>query len=85
MPTKKQELGEFGERKVVQNCSCPRCKRKHTLRQLRQNFKCADVICDFCGYLAQVKAISVKDIGTLPKQVLGAAWGVQKERLDAGI
>ena len=30
------------------------------------NFRCADIICDFCGYLAQVKATERADVGTLP-------------------
>jgi hypothetical protein len=53
--------------------------------RLPTNFKCADVICDFCGYLAQVKAATVKDIELIPKVVLGAAWKPQKERMDAAI
>ncbi|MFO1248524.1 MAG: DpnI domain-containing protein [Alphaproteobacteria bacterium] len=85
MATVRQELGVFGEQKVVQNCACPKCKRKKTLVRLPANFKCADVICDFCGYLAQVKASSVKDVALIPKTVLGAAWGPQKERMDAAI
>jgi hypothetical protein len=47
--------------------------------------KCADVICDFCGYLAQVKAATVNNIDIIPQTVLGAAWGPQKERMDAAI
>ncbi len=43
------------------------------------------MVCDFCGFLAQVKASLSKDIATLPKQVLGAAWGPQKERMNAAI
>jgi type II restriction enzyme len=43
------------------------------------------VICDFCGYLAQVKAATSKSVDILPAQVLGAAWGPQKERMDAAI
>lgn len=57
------------------------------MRSLPPNFKCADVICDFCGYLAQVKTKSWK--GTLPEScpptILGAAWGPQKQRMDAGV
>jgi type II restriction enzyme len=49
------------------------------------NFKCADVICDFCGYLAQVKASTSADGATPPKLLLGAAWGPQKQRMDSGI
>lgn len=53
--------------------------------RLPPNFKCADVICDFCGYLAQVKTASTSVIESVPKAVLGAAWGPQKERMDAAI
>ena len=50
-----------------------------------KNFKCADVICDFCGYFAQVKAESVKNINIIPNKILGAAWAPQMERMNAGI
>ena len=83
--TDKQKLGEYGETIVVKLCRCPKCKREKSLKKLPPNFKCADLVCDFCGFLAQVKAKTVKDITVLPKQVLGAAWGPQKERMDAGI
>ena len=73
MATTKQKLGEFGERLVTKTCSCPKCKKPKTLRRLPNNFKCADVICDFCGYLAQVKSKSTKDIESLPAQILGAS------------
>jgi Dam-replacing family len=69
----------------VKRCACPQCKRPHTLKRLPPNFKCADVICDFCGYLAQVKAATVRDVEAIPDYVLGGAWGVQKERMEAGI
>jgi type II restriction enzyme len=85
MATQRQILGFFGEERVVKDCSCPRCKRTKTLVRLPQNFKCADVICDFCGYLAQVKAAGVRDIDTVPRTVLGAAWGPQRERMEASI
>lgn len=85
MATAKQELGALGERLVVQLCACPKCKQRRTLKPLRTNFKCADVICDFCGYLAQVKASTSKDGTSPPKKLLGAAWGPQKQRMDAGV
>ena len=85
MATAKQNLGEWGENRVVKKCSCPKCKKTRTLKQLPPNFKCVDVICDFCGFLAQVKTKAVKDVDKLPKKILGAAWGPQKERMDAGI
>lgn len=83
--TARQVLGDFGESHVVKTCDCPRCKRPRTLRALPPNFRCADVICDFCGYLAQVKATTVKDVDKLPARVLGAAWGPQSERMASGI
>jgi hypothetical protein len=85
MPTKRQVLGRFGEMCVASQCSCPRCKRARTLRRLPNNFKCADLICDFRGYLAQVKAVTVRDIEVVPDDVLGAAWGPQQERMAAAI
>jgi hypothetical protein len=72
-------------RRVVHHCACPRCKRLRTLVRLPSNFKCADVICDFCGYLGQVKAVTTKDISRVPKTILGAAWGPQKERMESGV
>jgi hypothetical protein len=85
MATQKQLLGQRGEVIVTKKCICPRCKRKRTLRRLPVNFKCADIICDFCGYLAQVKASTVVDVSKLPRTCLGAAWSVQKERMRSGI
>ena len=85
MATAKQQLGQLGEQLVIQYCACPKCKRARSLRTLPPNFKCADVICDFCGYLGQVKAHSCRDGATPPDKLLGAAWGPQKERMAAGI
>ncbi len=86
MRTAKQLLGDKGVSLVIKNCFCPQCKAStRTLRALPGNFKCADLICDFCGYLAQVKAVTVSDISVLKDSVLGAAWIPQKERMDAGI
>lgn len=85
MATEKQKLGDLGESLVAKHCHCAKCKRENTLKLLPKNFKCADIVCDFCGYLAQVKSKTVKDIDSIPKQVLGAAWQPQKERMDAGI
>ena len=85
MRTSKQKTGDFGEDLIQKTYDCPKCKREKTLKKLPLNFKCADIICDFCGYLAQVKTKNVKDINVFPKQILGAAWPPQKERMDAGI
>ena len=85
MRTNKQLLGDFGENLIIKKFNCPKCKRIKSLKKLPQNFKCADIIRDFCGYLAQVKTKTVSDIEKFPSKVLGAAWGPQKERMDAGI
>lgn len=85
MPTQRQVLGRFGEVKVIKDCVCPKCKRARSLFRLPANFRCADVICDFYGYLAQVKCASVRNIDTIPNSILGAAWEPQRERMAAGI
>jgi type II restriction enzyme len=51
---------------------------------LQKNFQCADLICKFCGYLAQVKAVTLAG-SDLPDRILGAAWGPQHEQIIAGI
>ena len=35
--------------------------------------------------MAQVKAKSTSNIDVIPNSILGAAWSVQKERMDSGI
>jgi hypothetical protein len=85
MATAKQALGTWGEQLVAKSCDCPKWKRAKPLKLLPPNFKCADLFCDFCGVLAQVKAMNVPAVSPLPKQVLGAAWGPQRERMESGI
>src|SRR5690348_11383357 len=83
--TRFQLLGELGELTVIQNCGCPRCKQAHTLKRLRANFKAADIICDFCGFTAQTKAVTITARNQQLKSILGAAWSVQEERMRAHI
>lgn len=86
MATVFQDLGNLGEKYVTRHVKCPRCKQiGKTLRMLPTNFKCADLICDFCGYLAQVKTRSVLDESKCPVSIPGAAWGPQSERMKSGI
>lgn len=85
MPTAKQLLGTKGDSILSSRYSCARCKRTGTLKRLPANFKCADVICDFCSYLAQVKAIACERSNAWPSRILGAARSVQRERMIAGI
>ena len=79
-----RDKGEIGERHIVQTMPCLRCKRHKTLKQLPTNFKCADLICDFCGHTSQVKTFT-KDTPGLPTQIPGAAWAPQQERMTAGV
>jgi len=83
LTTAKQILGKFGEEIVRNQCNCPDCE-KGKFKLLGNNFKCADIICEFCGFLGQVKAKNVKDIEIIPKTILGAAWKPQKERMEKG-
>jgi hypothetical protein len=84
MATSRQKLGEKGELAVSRRVPCPRCNRPRHLAKLQRNFQCADLICKFCGFLAQVKAVTIKG-DELPDRILGAAWGPQHEQLIAGI
>lgn len=62
-----------------------RNKKTGTLVRLPANFKCAEILYDFCGYLAQVKTVRVNNITSVPDRILGAAWGPQSERMAAAI
>lgn len=84
MATSRQILGRKGEIAVRDHVPCPRCRRSRHLVPLTVNFQCADLICKFCGFLAQVKATKSGD-GSLPMRVLGAAWRPQHEQILAGI
>jgi hypothetical protein len=86
MATTRQDLGERGEMEVCKLATCPRCNRSRHFKRLPTNFECADVICKFCGFLAQVKATRLADDrDEFPDRIMGAAWGPQQQRLIAGI
>lgn len=82
--TERQALGKKGEDAVRTLVACPRCSRERTLTSLPTNFQCADLICKFCGFLAQVKATTLEG-DELPSRVLGGAWGPQRDQILAGI
>ena len=75
MATARQELGTFGEKHVAQQCACPKCKRSKTLVLLPPNFKCADLICDFCGYLIKQTAQHFRLSEATVKRYCAAAAG----------
>lgn len=71
---------------MSQRVACPRCGRRRHLARLPTNFQCADLICKFCGFLAQVKAVTLPTgSADFPERVLGAAWGPQHAQIIAGI
>lgn len=76
--------GDAGEDAVCRLIPCPRCRRERHLTRLPKGFQCADVICKFCGFLAQVKATTSSD-GKLPKRALGGSWRPQHEQILADI
>jgi hypothetical protein len=82
--TRIQQQGDLGQTAVCKYCTCPKCK-KGKLKQLIGGFKCADVICDFCGFVAQVKAPTVNSANEKVLTILGGAWKVQEEKIKAGI
>ena len=84
MATANQELGSRGEKAVCTHVACPRCGRDKQFRALPPNFECVDVICKFCGFLAQVKATTAASWEP-PTRVLGGAWQPQHDRVIAGI
>jgi len=85
VPLTTQELGKQGEKAVCAHVPCPRCGREKQFRPLPTNFECVDVICKFCGFLAQVKATSRASSDGPPATVLGGAWRPQHQRVIAGI
>ncbi|HSK49969.1 MAG TPA: DpnI domain-containing protein [Solirubrobacterales bacterium] len=84
MATKHQILGAKGEAAVSRQVPCPRCNRPRHLARLQRNFQCADLICKFCGFLAQVKTTKI-EFDQLPRRIPGAAWGPQHDQIIAGI
>jgi Dam-replacing family len=86
VPTAKQDLGKLGEKAICNHIACPRCGREKQFRTLSTNFECVDVICKFCGFLAQVKATTSRSAEAPPRgNVHAGAWGPQHERIIAGI
>ena len=84
MPSKNQRIGKLGEKFVTKMMNCLKCKKQNSLKLLPTNFKCADLICEFCGHTSQVKTFR-NDSEGLPNQIAGAKWNPLNERIQAGI
>ena len=82
--TSHQALGDYGEA-VVARLPCPKCKHDRTLRRLPVNFRWADIICDFCGYLAQSQGDGASRRRHSATIAHGSCRGPQNERMTAGI
>jgi type II restriction enzyme len=86
VPSPHQALGTRGEKAVCKHAHCPRCNRRRPFKPLTVNFVCVDIICAFCGFLAQVKATRLlSGTSSLPDRLPGSAWRPQHERMLAGI
>ncbi len=70
---------------MAKHAPCPTCGRQRHLKPLRKNFPTVDLICKFCGHLAQVKAATLRRGHEQPTIVLGAAWTPVREQIEAGI
>jgi hypothetical protein len=82
-PTQQQLSGKLGEEAVCRTLACPQCSKRR-LSPLPTNFDCVDVICRFCGFMAQVKSISSRK-GIWPNTIPGGSWPRQHEQIIAGI
>lgn len=81
--TVQQAAAEAGEVAVCKKVACPRCARPR-LTRLPNNFDCADVICRFCGFMAQVKSVTSAS-GEWPNTIPGGSWPRQQEQIIGGI
>ena len=80
----RSDTGRIGEEAVVRFVKCPRCNEKKLTRLVERGFPCVDVICKFCGFLAQVKS-TIGEVGERPTRALGANWEPQKKQILADI
>ena len=86
MSTTRQQLGDRGELEVSRRALCPGCGGAKRLKPLSQNFECADLICKFCGFLAQVKATTLAaEAEGFPSRIQGAGWRPKRDQIRAGI
>lgn len=78
MSINNKQVGDFGEREVVELVLCPNCGKK--LMLLPPNFPMYDVQCTNCTFRAQVKTNNSK-----PRNVIfGAGYDIYEKVLKAG-
>jgi hypothetical protein len=80
--TRRQALGELGEKLVALSIPCQVCD-SGAYSLLPRNTKSVDLVCKSCNSFAQVKTVTTKS-GLLPKQILGGAWNPQMLLIHSG-
>jgi type II restriction enzyme len=76
----RSQTGRLGEEAVVRHVACPQCGKRKLTRLVEPGFPCVDIICKFCGFLAQVKSTTAT-LSDRPTRALGANWAPQKEQI----
>src|ERR1700690_1963561 len=77
MRTRKQQVGDSGEKEIVKYAPCPNCGKRLTV--LPKNYPLFDVQCEGCYFRAQVKTSK----GTSKSTVRGAGWDIIHKVLKA--
>lgn len=86
LPTRRQELGLWGEKQVCQVVPCPICNAKG-LTRLTANFPSLDLVCRRCGaYMAQVKTheVDAGDPDARPTLLRGSGWVPLQQQMRVG-
>jgi DNA-directed RNA polymerase subunit RPC12/RpoP len=73
-----KQLGDLGEREVIDLVACPNCGKK--LMTLPANYPLYDIQCTGCSFRAQVKTNKSKP----KKEIFGAGWEIMDKVLKSG-
>lgn len=76
--SKSQEIGDNGEKEVVEKVLCSNCKNKLIL--LPKGYPLVDLQCTACIFRAQIKTALRKPSDTIS----GAGWDIMNKTLKAG-
>lgn len=76
--SKSKEIGDAGEKEVIEKIVCPNCKRR--LMILPNSYPLFDIQCTACYFRAQIKTANNKP----SDEVLGAGWEIMSKVTKAG-